>query len=167
MRKKQSSIIIILIYTVAAFMWFYIANNYIFKKIKTTTGVGFWLKESEDLIFVVLTGFLLYVLIRRHQQQWLKQKLQNKNKEDELNRAHLERFNMVTSATNDVLWDWDIVNDIAWRNNNYEKSFGYSNEEAANAKSEDWFKYLHPDDRLKESKALEEVLKSEQTFYEH
>ena len=167
MRKKQSSIIIILIYTVAAFMWFYIANNYIFKKIKTTTGVGFWLKESEDLIFVVLTGFLLYVLIRRHQQQWLKQELQNKNKEDELNRAHLERFNMVTSATNDVLWDWDIVNDIAWRNNNYEKLFGYSNEEAANAKSEDWFKYLHPDDRLKESKALEEVLKSEQTFYEH
>lgn len=166
MQKKQSLIIIILIYTVTAFLWFYIANNFIFEKIKTNSGVGFWLKESEDLIFVVFTSILLYVLIRRNQKQWLQQELLTKNKEEALTITYLERFNAVTAATNDVLWDWDIENNKVWRNENFGKLLGYPSGETVLPELSDWINYMHEDDRQGMKDLLEKALSGTDTYLE-
>ncbi len=37
-----------------------------------------------------------------------------------------ERYELVTKATNDVIWDWDIKNNKLYRSDNYKQVFGYS-----------------------------------------
>jgi PAS domain S-box-containing protein len=56
-----------------------------------------------------------------------------------------ERFLLVAQATNDVIWDWDLVNDTVWWNDNFKTLFGY---DAANVEpgSESWTNRIHPED---------------------
>ena len=59
--------------------------------------------------------------------------------------ASEERFRLVASATNDALWDWDLVNDSVWWGETFFKIFGYDNTNE-HTKREYWFEKLHPDD---------------------
>ncbi|WP_119080471.1 PAS domain S-box protein [Chitinophaga alhagiae] len=55
----------------------------------------------------------------------------------------LERYDMVTLATNDVIWDWDLVsNQVIW-NKNLEVQFGHT---AVENEAGWWEKNVHPDD---------------------
>jgi PAS domain S-box-containing protein len=56
-----------------------------------------------------------------------------------------ERFNLMGRATNDLVWDWDLVNDITWRGEGIRSVFGYSPEEATDPNF--WSSRIHPDDR--------------------
>jgi two-component system sensor histidine kinase UhpB len=57
-----------------------------------------------------------------------------------------ERFNVVSKATNDAIWDWDLVtNEILW-NEAVKQLFGYRDAEVGN--TTDWrIEKIHPDDR--------------------
>lgn len=60
--------------------------------------------------------------------------------------ASEERFKLVSSATNDTIWDWDLASNTLWRNENFSLMFGYSlNNESQNTAF--WFDRIHPDDR--------------------
>jgi two-component system CheB/CheR fusion protein len=59
--------------------------------------------------------------------------------------ASEERFRLVASATNDALWDWDLVNDSVWWGETFFKIFGYDNSNEQ-TKREYWFEKLHPND---------------------
>src|SRR4029079_16655444 len=48
-------------------------------------------------------------------------------------------------ATNDALWDWDLVNDSVWWGETFFKIFGYDNSNG-HTKREYWFEKLHPND---------------------
>ncbi|PRZ21239.1 PAS domain S-box protein [Flavobacterium granuli] len=63
-----------------------------------------------------------------------------------------ERFEKVTEATNDAIWDWDIVNDQFYRSDNIYKFFG-SNTSRELKREQFWQDKFHPDDiqKLKES----------------
>jgi PAS domain S-box-containing protein len=54
------------------------------------------------------------------------------------------RFELVTRATSDVIWDWDIVTDHIWWNENHQRVFGAPPDEEPNfaARAE----RMHPDD---------------------
>lgn len=57
-----------------------------------------------------------------------------------------ERYNIVSGATNDTIWDWDLVsNEVNW-SDGLEKQFGYS---PGMQKTENklWKNNLHPDDQ--------------------
>jgi len=45
--------------------------------------------------------------------------------QEEALRKSNERFDMAVRATNDVIWDWDLVTDEIWWNENFEKVFGH------------------------------------------
>lgn len=57
-----------------------------------------------------------------------------------------ERFNVVSKATNDAIWDWDLVtNEILW-NKAVKHLFGYKDAEIGN--TADWrYEKIHPEDR--------------------
>lgn len=63
-----------------------------------------------------------------------------------------ERFEKVTEATNDAIWDWDIANDQFYRSDNIHKFFGKTTSKELK-KEQFWQEKFHPDDiqKLKES----------------
>lgn len=68
-----------------------------------------------------------------------------------------ERFNQVSHATNDTIWDWNLVNNIIWRSENFSTMFGYSlNGQTSNI--DFWFKNIHPDDRERVKKGVNEAI---------
>ena len=68
-----------------------------------------------------------------------------------------ERFEKVTEATNDAIWDWDMVNKIFYRSNAIKRFFG---EDALNSLPEKdfWSDKFHPEDISKINESLEEAI---------
>ena len=60
-------------------------------------------------------------------------------------RESQERLQLVARATNDAVWDWDLVTDELWWGDGFLKMFGYAPEEIEQS-VESWYSRLHPDD---------------------
>ena len=57
-----------------------------------------------------------------------------------------QRYKLVSRATSDVLWDWDLAANTIWRSDGFKTVFGFSTDEIEPV-LEWWSKRLHPDDR--------------------
>ncbi len=57
-----------------------------------------------------------------------------------------ERFRLLSKATNDAIWDWNIATGEIWRNEGFETLFGYRPDEIEK-NLEEWKRLLHPDSR--------------------
>lgn len=69
-----------------------------------------------------------------------------RKKFEESVRRSIERYNIVSRATNDAIWDWDLItNEIVW-NDAVTRLFGYTHEEIGQD-AEWWENHIHPDDR--------------------
>ena len=73
------------------------------------------------------------------------------------------RYELLSQATNDTIWDWDLIsNSVGW-NDGIKTIFGYSNSEMKTDISW-WREYIHPEDRervvTKISRHLEAGLKT-------
>src|SRR5690606_13158018 len=71
--------------------------------------------------------------------------IERKRKDDELKLSQ-ERFELVTRATSDAIWDWNLFSDEIWWNDGISKLFGYTPDEMGND-IEIWRSRIHPDDR--------------------
>jgi two-component system, cell cycle sensor histidine kinase and response regulator CckA len=56
-----------------------------------------------------------------------------------------ERLRLVARATNDGLWDWDMVTNTAWWSDTYYETFGY--DRGTSPSFEAWESRIHPEDR--------------------
>lgn len=68
-----------------------------------------------------------------------------------------ERFNLISKATNDMVWDWDIVNNTVYRN---EEQFCRMLKLPATMKDgtgDFWFSRIHPEDLPRLQKLLKDV----------
>jgi two-component system, chemotaxis family, CheB/CheR fusion protein len=69
-----------------------------------------------------------------------------------------ERFRLVSHATNDIVWDWDIVrNTFTW--NEGLKSLGYSKEDISPG-IEFWYERIHPQDKDRTIQSLQAAINS-------
>jgi diguanylate cyclase (GGDEF)-like protein/PAS domain S-box-containing protein len=66
-------------------------------------------------------------------------------KAEERLQQSLERFQIVARATNDVVWDWNLVTDQLWWNDNFCTVFGYDAAEVG-AYVDAWTTRIHPED---------------------
>ena len=69
---------------------------------------------------------------------------ERKNNEEQLKLSN-ERYELVTKTTNDMIWDWDLVNDKIFRNENYSKVFGPDAGDR-NVVGK-WITQVHPEDK--------------------
>jgi two-component system cell cycle sensor histidine kinase/response regulator CckA len=74
-----------------------------------------------------------------------KERIQRQRAEEALRKSE-ERFQFATRATNDVIWDWDLLTNNFWRNENFNRVFGYRPEEIEPG-VESWTNRIHPEDR--------------------
>jgi diguanylate cyclase (GGDEF)-like protein/PAS domain S-box-containing protein len=72
-------------------------------------------------------------------------------------RASNERFEFVARATTDVVWDWDLLTDKRWWNQNMTSSLGYN--QAALAQGAAYWG-IHPDDRERVANGIRAAIAS-------
>ena len=76
--------------------------------------------------------------------------------EERLRSSH-ERFEIVSRATNDVVWDWNLVTNQVWWNDNFQKLFGYASQEVG-AYADSWLSRIHPEDLPRVKSEIDHVL---------
>lgn len=69
-----------------------------------------------------------------------------------------ERFRLVSRATNDAVWDWDLVTNNIWLSDTYFSIFGYDDSQRYSRK--DWMDRVHPDDKIRISLSLSKAVNS-------
>lgn len=72
-------------------------------------------------------------------------------------RESIERFQIITRATNDVIWDWDLITNNLWWNENVSRLFRYLPDKIGSGVSW-WIERLHPEDREKVVSEVHDVI---------
>ncbi len=75
-----------------------------------------------------------------------------------------ERFRLLSRATNDVVWDWDLASGRMWWNEAYQSTFGYSGQ-AGEDFAASWIEHVHADDRERVVARVEAAIASGQTVW--
>jgi PAS domain S-box-containing protein len=75
-----------------------------------------------------------------------------------------ERLRLVSRATTDAVWDWDLVTDALWWGEGFQTLFGYAPEEIEPG-SESWHSRLHPDDRERVITQIRSAIDGGGTFW--
>ena len=70
---------------------------------------------------------------------------ERKQSQEEIRQSN-ERFEMVSKATKDIVWEYHLETGAMWWNENYYSSFGYDLSEAEHV-STGWENHIHPDDK--------------------
>jgi PAS domain S-box-containing protein len=122
----------------------------------------------KNLIFLVATSVLVlfslnyyygkrFIAERKHKTELL---ANERKLNDQLN-----LYETVTRATNDVIWDYDIVHDaLKWMNGYYE-TFGYKVDN--NPVKAEWsMNRIHPDDRPRVWASFEQALVNKRTAWQ-
>ncbi len=76
----------------------------------------------------------------------------------------VERFETVARATNDVLWDWDILADSFWCNDAFEHLYGYP-AGTSTPMSNSWILHVHPDDKARVMAGVHRTIASGQVYW--
>jgi two-component system CheB/CheR fusion protein len=63
------------------------------------------------------------------------------------------RFNLVSRATKDKIWDWDLAENTMWRSDNFNTMFGYEQSPEHNNIAF-YFNSIHPEDRERVKKGV-------------
>lgn len=76
-----------------------------------------------------------------------------------------ERFNLVTKATSDIIWDWDLItNKVIRASDNMKKILGYDFNDA-NETDSFWPDLIHPEDLLKINEHFETVFSNPEEMH--
>jgi len=104
---------------------------------------------TKDIIFIILSGIILkYLLFKNNiKNTAVYAKITRKN--EEINETN-NRYNIVSKATSDTIWDWKILEDKMIWSKGIESVFGYKQEEIGEG-SKWWFDNIHPEDSIKMS----------------
>ena len=85
---------------------------------------------------------------------------------EEAMRASLEesnqRYQYVSRATSDAIWDWDIVKGTLYWGENFETIFGYKMADVSPG-LDSWTSHIHPNDAKRISKSVQAILMSTET----
>jgi two-component system sensor histidine kinase UhpB len=71
-----------------------------------------------------------------------------------------ERYRLVSKATNDLIWDWDLLDNRVYRDEQAVRAvYGYSSNEVI-PMIKDWSARIHPEDRSTVDRVIKEVVES-------
>lgn len=106
----------------------------------------------NDILFILISGIILkYVLYKNDiKNSEIFKKLKNTN--NEIKESN-ERYDIVSKATSDTIWDWKIQEDRMTWNKGIESVFGYKQDQVG-ISSKWWFDNIHPEDSIKMSITL-------------
>ncbi len=74
------------------------------------------------------------------------------------------KFKTISKATNDVIWDWDLVNETLWWGEGIQKVFGFPATEVKDT-IDWWVELLHPDDKQRVYSKLDAFKNGDADFW--
>jgi PAS domain S-box-containing protein len=83
--------------------------------------------------------------------------------EKRLQREGLARFQLLARATNDAVWDWNLVTNEIWWNEGLRTLFGLPPDQVPSIDA--WSSHLHPDDLARVEHSLFGVIQSGQQYW--
>ncbi|MTI88772.1 MAG: PAS domain S-box protein [Balneolaceae bacterium] len=121
-------------------------------QLKTGDGRIIWVEVNEAPLIkkekvVGIVGSLTDITDRKQYEEKLKKSV--------------ERYDYVTKATSDAVWDWNLQTNKIYRGNGFENLFGYKKEDLETEKVS-WHANIHPEDKDKIEKSVKKLLNSEQ-----
>lgn len=87
---------------------------------------------------------------------------ERKLSEEQLHQSE-ERFQIVVRATNDVVWDWDLLTNQMWWNQNVQ-TLGYSTENIS-LDTKWWREHIHPEDKVRVVSNMNAAIASGEQFW--
>lgn len=142
-RTNQITIVYILIFLLLAI----ISHKLIIKYISPESLP--FINFIKDILFILGSGIILKYLLYKNdiQNSDVFEKLKKTN--EEIKESN-ERYDIVSKATSDTIWDWKIQEDSMTWNKGIEGVFGYKQDQIGKS-SEWWFENIHPEDSIKMS----------------
>lgn len=105
-----------------------------------------------SFFFIFFNTFLIYISLKRYKQESKDYQKSLLSKIDELFKSN-EKYDLVSKATSDTIWDWDLkTNKFVW-SKGIEDVFGYKKEDV-DENLQWWFDHIHAEDSLKMSVRL-------------
>lgn len=86
-----------------------------------------------------------------------------KNIEEQILQSN-ERFDLIASATTDVIWDWNLKNNSVWWNDNFYNFLGLE-KETTKMELDVFLKSMHPDDLKRVSKSIQNAFDNKAVFW--
>jgi PAS domain S-box-containing protein len=94
----------------------------------------------------------------------LKQELAERKRVEEALWESEERFQRIAKATNDVMWDLDLVTNAVWWNEGLKTLFGYGANEVGHDPTW-WREHIHPEDRERVVSGIYTVINGGERFW--
>jgi PAS domain S-box-containing protein len=88
----------------------------------------------------------------------------DRKKADQNLRESKERFEKVTQATNDAIWDWDLVSGTVYRGAGFDRLLGQEVESVRTVRGS-WWDLVHPDDQPQVQRSMEEAMANPAIFH--
>ncbi|MGV3540505.1 MAG: PAS domain-containing protein [Rufibacter sp.] len=128
-------------------------------------GDGFEEKYWQPLNTPVLTTSGQEVAYLIHQVEDVTQEYLDRNAQARQAKQNLERFELIAKATNDVIWDWNLLDDTIWWNDGFKNTFGYKEEDIEN-NINSWYSRLHPNDAQRVVANIHQVIDNGGTHWQ-
>ncbi len=81
-----------------------------------------------------------------------------RSRADEKMKSSQERFELLARATNELVWDWNLLDDQIWWNEGYQTILGYPPGEMS-SHIDSWKSIIHPDDAERVLNEVDSVIK--------
>ncbi|MEO8109423.1 MAG: PAS domain-containing protein [Ginsengibacter sp.] len=111
----------------------------------------------QSIFFIAGSGALLLVIT-----YFFNKKV---NTERKLSKETLHRYEALSNATNDAIWDYDIISEKVFYNDRLVKIFGYPRAELAD-NTYWWENNIHPEDKKRVLEKMDRLLEGNETSWE-
>ena len=141
---------IVLVFLMAATLWILLSDRVV-EWIAGDLAQSTRLQTVKGMVFIGTMAAWLYFVLRRS--------FQKRARSVTLAAKTSERFELVARASNDAIWDWNLITNEIWWSEGFHSLFGYPTQELEPT-IESWTRRLHPDDRERAIAGIHKVIDS-------
>lgn len=176
-QRHTNAFITALAFVAFGLFWIFFTDHLFLKITGNDLDKYFHVQNRKGMLFVCLAALLIFWVSARVQRKVdkLNAELTRKNEEltrlfnqsisqDQALKEAYERFEMITKATGDAIWEYNFLTGISYANDALKNTFGYSTEEVQDNFTW-WTSNLHPDDKLRVISRTEAALNSTETVW--
>src|SRR5688500_12208784 len=154
--RLSSSLILALVFLLFGIIWIFTSDAVLMSFTRGDIELNNKIQNVKGVIFILLASAFIYLVSNSLNYRIIRA---NKKKDEALT-----RFNMLGMATNDAVWDIDLLTHESYTNRTLQEMFGYSSEELKDNYTW-WRTNLHPEDEARVLETIDNILETSGTFW--